>query len=301
MFGDDLGLVETYIQKELQMGAKEALDELYYRVPKDSLENSAKKALSELGRFKSYPDAEYWIGEAYRAEGEFDIALGQYQKALDKKELFETPGFNGEILYKIAEIYRLKGDYYKMENVLNDILKQDDMWNIESNIRSSMVNAAANNGLDRFLVLYRQDDQAVEKAHRMLGQYYYGAGRYGAAKEHLLFAFLTQSTMLIEELKKNNYAYRFTSLARLLADAASSDRQTRRKLEKYLADNEYYKTLFYLANSFYGDRKTQAAREVWQFLAANGSGEWASRSATQLRGPKLDPVPESRGEALSRN
>ncbi|MDR2661916.1 MAG: hypothetical protein LBC31_02850, partial [Treponema sp.] len=148
LLGDDLGLVELYIAKEFRSGAAEALKELYHRVPKESLRNSARRALSELARLKAYPEAEYWIGEVYRMEGESGIALSQYRKAYDQRALLETPGFETEILYKTADLRRLRREYTMPEDkerptgmvaVLEEILKADPLWSRESFNRSNLM------------------------------------------------------------------------------------------------------------------------------------------------------------------
>ncbi|MDR0403657.1 MAG: hypothetical protein LBH35_08735 [Treponema sp.] len=290
--GDDLGLVETYIQKEFRAAAATALNELYYRFPRASLKNSAAKALESLGSLKKFPEAEYWIGEVYRSEGEYGIALAQYRKAYDQKELVEESGFGLDILYKMADISALRRDYIGMENHLNEILKTDDSWNEENLARSAMVNSAANNGIDRFLVLYRSDRAELEKAHRLLGLYYYASNRQNRAVEHLLFSFLVQNTVIIESLKKQRYDYSFTTLAALLRDIAESGRDTRRNIEQYMTDSEYYRVLYYLGNAFYGSGRSAAARGIWSFLANSGPLEWSGRARSQLSRPVLDGVPE---------
>jgi hypothetical protein len=113
--GDSLERLETYAAERGQAAAAEALGELYYRYPREKLDNSAARALYELGRLKNYPDAEYWIGETYRAEGELALAMMQYRKALADRELFETPGFDLPVSYKIAEIQKLRREYTEME------------------------------------------------------------------------------------------------------------------------------------------------------------------------------------------
>jgi tetratricopeptide (TPR) repeat protein len=291
-FGDDLGLVEAYIRKEFRTAAAEALNELYYRFPRSSLDNSATEALERLGSLKKYPEAEYWIGEVYRSEGEYGIALAQYQKAYDGKELVREPGFGLDILYRMADISVLRRDDLGMEKNLNEILKTDDSWTEENLSRSMMVNSAVNNGLDRFLVLYRNDRADLEKAHRLLGLYYYRSNRQNRAVEHLLFSFLIQNTVIIEALKKQRYNYRFTTLDALLRDIAESGRDLKRELERYMADSDYYRVLYYLGNAFYGDGKSVAARRIWSFLANRGPLEWSGRARSQLSRPVLDGVPE---------
>jgi hypothetical protein len=288
--GDDLSLLEVYIEKQFQVDAADALKELYYRIPKASLHNSSQSALTELGRLKAYPEAEYWIGESYRMEGEFGIALSQYQKAYNDRALLETPGFATEIQYKIADLRRIRREYNEMTLILEDILKTDAMWSGESFNRANMMRSLETNGINRFLVLFRHNEPAAERAHRTLGLYYYTSGRHNRAADHLLFAFLIQYTLVIDSLLKTKYDYTFTSLDTLIRDIAG-----KREILSYMDEVEYYRTMYYLANSLYGNNRRSTARELWTFLSANAPGEWRGRAAAQLRNPELDRVPETIG------
>ena len=285
LLGDDLGFLESYIEKEFRVDAADALKELYYRVPKEKLRNSSSTALAELGRLKSYPEAEYWIGEVYRMEGEFGIALVQYQKAYDQRMLLEIPGFTTEILYKTAELRSLRREYTEMTKTLEDILKNDTLWSRESFNKSNMLRSLETNGVNRFLVLFRHNEPSVEKAHRIMGFYYYSNGRHDRAAEHLLFAFLIQNSVIIDALLQSRYNYAFSSLSNLMNDIAK-----RSDLLDYLEETEYFKTLYYLANSLYGVNRRSSAREIWTFLGDHGSGEWRARAVSQLNNPRLDQV-----------
>ena len=114
--GDSLDFIEKYIADRRETRAAAALAELYYRLPKDSLNGSAKRALEELNRLKSFPEAEYWLGETYRAEGELVLALRQYERAWESRSLLETPGFDAEILYRITDIHRMRQEYRKWKD-----------------------------------------------------------------------------------------------------------------------------------------------------------------------------------------
>jgi len=285
--GDDLLLLEKYIEKEFRVDAADALKELYYRVPKEKLNNSSNTALTELSRLKSYPEAEYWLGEVYRMEGEFGIALGQYQKAYDQRMLLEHPEFAVEILYKMADLRRLRREYTEMVKILEDILKTDSLWSRESFSKSNMLRSLETNGVNRFLVLFRHNEPIVEKAHRTMGFYYYNNGRYDRAAENLLFAFLIQNSVIIDSLLQSQYDYTFSSLGNLLTDIAK-----RRDLLAYQEETEYYKTLYYFANSLFGVNRRNAAREIWIFLRDNAGGEWRGRAIAQLSNPQFDQIPD---------
>jgi tetratricopeptide (TPR) repeat protein len=281
--GDDLALLERYIEKEFRVDAADALKELYYRVPKERLRNSSAAALAELKNLKNYPEAEYWLGEVYRVEGEYGIALAQYQKALDQRALMENPEFGTEILYTMAELRRTRREDSEMIKIFEDLLKTDPLWSRESFNRSNMLRSLETNGVNRFLVLFRHNAPKVEKAHRNLGFYYYNNGRHDRAAENLLFAFLIQNSVIINALLESQYDYEFVSLTGLLLDIAG-----RRDLLAYVGEVEYFKTLYYLANSLYGVNRRRAAREIWTFLRDNASGEWSGRARNQLNNPQLE-------------
>ncbi|MDR0623688.1 MAG: hypothetical protein LBG10_04595 [Treponema sp.] len=292
--GDSLERVEVYMAERNYSDAASALGELYYRVPRESLNNSAAQALTALGRLKDYPEAEYWIGETSRAEGELGIALSQFQKAYDQRDLLENPGFDVELLYKIADIYKTRQEYNEMERSLLAILQgdtpegttRDSLWTEESSsfAKNALFRTLENDGINRFLTLYRYNNTTVEAAHRLLGFYYYASGRHSRAEEHLMFAFLIQNTVLIEEIIRAQYDFSFTTLEALMAEIRRNS-----PLAAYVEDVDYYKTAYYLGTSLFGAGKLASARLFWNFLAAQeGAGEWRGRARTQLRSPFVE-------------
>jgi tetratricopeptide (TPR) repeat protein len=288
--GDSLERIEGYIKERYYVDAAAALAELYYRYPKAALEGSAYRALEELGRLKDFPEAEYWIGETFRIEGELGVALGQYKKAHEQRAFLEHPSFDTEILYKMVEILKIKQDYPEMEKRALEILQQDSLWFGGSGIvtRNAMTHILENrdNGITYLLRIYRYNNSAVERAHRILGLYYYASGRHKQAAEHLMFAFLIQNTVLIEELIRNQYDFTYTTLEELVNEALK-----RPVLADYIEDVEYYKTIYYFAAALYGDGNTKQvpARQLWTFLSGRtGIGEWSGRAKNQLKAPFIE-------------
>lgn len=283
---DDLNRVETYIAERYHVHAAAALRELYYRFPREKLGNSATRALEELGRLKDYPEAEYWIGETYRVEGELGVALGQYQKAHEQRAFLENPGFDVEILYKMVDILKVRQEYPEMERRALEILAADSLWSGTSLTRDAMAGVLEKNGINRFLTLYRYNNAAVERAHRLLGFYYYAFGRHspGPATGHLMFAFLIQNTVIIDEIIRSQYDFTFTSMNNLIQEVLK-----RPVLVDYIETVEYYKTIYYLAAALYGDGKEEQAQFFWTFLSGRpDAGEWNSRAKNQLKKPFLE-------------
>jgi len=285
--GDSLEYVEWYISDRHENTAATVLNELYYRVPKNTMNNSVSRALNELDRLKSYPEAEYWLGETYRAEGETGLALRQYEKAWSERSLLETPGFEIEILYKITEMHRIRGNYQEMERRANEIIEgpgvnglpRDSLWagsfqGSSNQIRAAMTRILEYEGINRFLTLYRNNNTDTEKAHRLLGFFYYSSSRYTQAMEHLMFAFLIQNSLLIEEVIRRDYDYSFSTLENLMAVV-----QRRPELAAFMEETEYYRTVYYFATALYASGKSRPAAQLWAFLAgSNNAGEWGNRA-----------------------
>jgi hypothetical protein len=303
--GDSLDWVEKYIREHGHIGASDALRELYYRIPRETFRNSVSAALTALGSLKEYPEADRWIGETYMVEGELNLALGQYQKVHSQSGLLENPGFAIEMLYKIASIRRARREYNEMEKVLLSILTADKMWagkNLEhdpminrtidhggdSFVKQSMTRTLESSGLNRFIIQYRYNGTEFESAHKQLGLYYYQSGRHSWAQEHLMFAFLIQNSVILDELKRSRYDFSFTTLEDLAAEM-----NWNRVLTDYAEKKEYYKTAYYLAASLYANGKSTSAMGIWNFLATQSrAGEWQTRAAGQIRNPHIERIQE---------
>ena len=279
--GDSLDFIEQYIAESHETAAAAALAELYYRIPKDSFNGSARRALDAFDRLKNYPEAEYWLGETYRAEGELSLAFRQYERAFGDRALLDNPGFETEILYKITDIHRLRREYQEMERRANEIIEgvdytgahRDSLWS-GNQIRVAMARILENEGVNRFFTLYRHNNAITERAHRLLGFFCYSSNRYSLAAEHLMFAFLIQNTVLIDEIIRHEFDYRFTSLEDLAVYVRSKP-----ELSGYLETTEYFRTIYYLASALYANGKTRPARELWAFLASSANaGEWGNRA-----------------------
>jgi hypothetical protein len=317
LIGDSLDIVERFTSDRYYTAVTAALNELYYRVPRASLNNSANAALTAIGKLKDYPEAEYWIGEVYRIEGELTLALSQFRRAYAMRELLEDRGFGVTLQYKISDILKTRQEYNEMERALLSIIADlDTLW-VNSEIRenaaagdagtapvpyaqasasfarSAMTRTLENEGVNRFLELYRYNNRIVEQAHRLLGFYYTVSGRQ-SAQQHLMFAFLIQNTIIIEEVRRrqfDNENYRnfvFTDLASLAEEINKNA-----LLLSYVNEVEYYKTVYYLGASLYRSGRITVARGFWSFLASQPqAGEWQSRAIIQLRSPQLEPIIE---------
>ncbi|MDR2786104.1 MAG: hypothetical protein LBB83_09355 [Treponema sp.] len=288
--GDNLDFIERYIADRQVVSAARVLEEVYYREGREGLGNSAGRVLDALKQLKDYPEAEYWIGETYRAEGELGIALTQYRKAYEQRAKLAVPGFGTEILYRMADIHRVRQEYNEMEARLLEILKNDTLWEqsgdsfVRAAMTRTMEDPGEKNRINRFFILYRYSNPNVLKAHELLGYYYYASNRYVHAAEHLMFVFLIQNSILIDEIIRQQFDYTFTTLDDLFAEVAA-----RPRLAVFFEEMDYFKTMYYLGAAFYGNGKPIPARDFWAFLSRRtDAGEWRRRAETQLRSPYLE-------------
>jgi tetratricopeptide (TPR) repeat protein len=282
---DSLEDVEKYIKEGYQSGAEKALSELTYHIDKLKFNNSAKSALEYLGLMKEYPEAEFWIGEVYRLEGEKNIAISQYRKALDSNVETASTQWTNDVLYKIAEVCADVQNYTEMENALNTIIKNETLWTDSGSFaRNAMRNTLRSGGIDKFLIMFRHGDTGTEKAHRLLGYYHYVSGRYDLAEPHFMFAALIQSSTLVSEAIRKRYNFEFTTLDNLMVEISR-----RKDLHKFIEDVAYYETLYYLGASLYATGYEGSARGIWSFVSKQkDGGRWASRSANQLKSPFIE-------------
>jgi len=324
--GDYLDKVDNYSREHLYRTASAALDELYYRIPKASFENSANAALAAFKKLKDYPEAEYWIGEVYRVESELSLALTQYKKAYsmcvgNSPLVPEDPGFSVALQYKIAGIHDTRQEYTEMIRIYESIINDSDTLWINSNKavvgllnngsqnvplpydqayasfeRSAMTKTLTDHGINRFLELYRYNNRTVEKAHRFLG-YYYVLRNRPPAEPHLMFAFLIQNSIIMEEIKRHKYDFSFTTQKETRENHVHSLSELTGYINKnallmsYIEEVEYYKTAYYFGLSLFINGKTSLARSLWEFLASvPQAGEWYSRALNQLRAPHFEPI-----------
>lgn len=289
--GDALDRAEALFIERNFLNASAALRELYTFVPKETLQNSSQKAIERLRSLGGYPEADFWIGETFRVEGELGIALNQYKKAYDARALLEVPDEARDILYRMAELHAERQEYNEMEARLLEIVAADPFWSDRSNnfVRESLDRSLANEGVDHVLSLYRMNSSGTSRAHRMLGFHYYATGRHDRAASHLTFAFVIQTTAVIDELKRVDLDWEFNGF-RAILDAA----QKRESLTSYFAETEYFKTCYYLAASLYALGKQKPALELWRLLSSRPeAGEWRIRSSRQLVSPSIERAVEA--------
>ncbi|MCL2601324.1 MAG: hypothetical protein FWD91_00775 [Treponema sp.] len=286
--GDSLFSIERLISFRNETAAAAALDYLFHRVSRESVGGSAARVLEELERQKNFPEADFWMGETFMAEGELALALTQYQRAWDNRALLETPGFDVQILYCMTTIRQMRQEYIEMERLASQIItgdspghNRDNLW-ASGLLRAAMVRLLESEGIHRFISLYRHDNIVTERAHRLLGFFFTDTRRDISAAEHLMFAFLIQNTIIIDDIIRRQFDFTFTTLDDLMTHALVQP-----ALVEFMEETEYFRTAFHLSTALASTGKTIPAMQLWAFLAASpNAGVWGERA-------RANPVPYS--------
>ena len=79
--------------------------------------NSITSLREYMNSMIDYPEAHKLIGDIYKLEGEYTYAEEYYLMALNRSDVLDIPDEKYEILYMLADISRLEGDFSKMEEI----------------------------------------------------------------------------------------------------------------------------------------------------------------------------------------
>jgi tetratricopeptide (TPR) repeat protein len=244
-----------------------------------------KDAIAGAGIF---PEAEIAIGNVYLEEGESALALAQYKKAYTMKSSLYIPDQQYEVLYKIANIYKMQQLYGQMEQTLLTITS-DDKHFIETStfqMKTQIKKNYLERGLDRVLMLYVFDDQFAAKAHSLLGWYYYRSGRQSQSLVELLYSLISRTTEIVTFLHDRDTDYEFSSLSTTLIDAAKNKEAT-----AFLKEVDFFKDVYYLACTTYAGGYPQTALAIWKMIAqSTEAGTYQDLSKRQIKSPWIEPL-----------
>ncbi len=233
------------------------------------------------------PEAEVGIGDVYREEGELDLALSQYRKALNRAGSLRVPLARYDIQYRIASVYRDRELYKLMEDTLAAITADDPNWGREAGarIRGQVESLYYGKGLDQVLRLYRFSDSFATRAHAELGWFYYRTGRFPLAVSHLLYAVIPGASEIAGWHRERDVEWEFTSFESLLASAAAH-----RDLADFAQESGLFRNTYYLACATWASMYPKAATALWKILGKlEAAGEYAELSRRQLKKPWVEP------------
>lgn len=232
-----------------------------------------------------YPEAEVGIGQVFLAEGSVDLALRQFDRALEQAHVFEVPASVYEVRYLIAEAHNAGGDGDRYRAALEEIAADEAarLTELAPDRVDAYQRVLREQGIDRLMVLYRVPDGFSHRSRRELGTALTGEDNL-TALEHLTVAAMQGLSTVAAELRRHRFDFTYTQTVDVLADALRH-----RYLRDYLERVELYRTLYYLAvviNAEFPESDT--ARRLWRTLASlPEAGQWYELSLQRIRAPVL--------------
>lgn len=233
-----------------------------------------------------FPEAEYWIGRIFEQEGEFRLALEQYNLALRQREHLYIPEQEYTILYRMARIQELLKEYHSYEETLKRIISLPHAQDTTEEMKQVMVSAFRSRGLDRYFILFRSREKPKTKAFGELGLFYYRTGRYREASERLILAITIPVSISIDHLRERDPDYEYFAVDLFFEEAFKNP-----TILRYLQEEEMFKYWFYLGSALYAQGDMERSREVWNSLLYQKIDPYYSNlSRKQIQNPSIEPV-----------
>ena len=240
---------------------------------------------------RHYPEAEFWIGRVFQAEGESKLAELQFTRAIDMRESLESPEDLYPMLEAQAAALRDQGRWKDYESALRRIVDSTALFSPqEESLRQAMERTLERDGIDKFMTLYRIEDAFALGALGDLGAYYLENGR-SQAVIHLAAAANASMTRAIQALRTVEPDYSYSTLAELAARIGAD-----RELSAYAAESNLWGDLTLLGEALALVGSRDGARSIWRVVAsASVAGRWSERAAAALRRGAASPYPSLRG------
>jgi tetratricopeptide (TPR) repeat protein len=243
--------------------------------------DSLTRLRSNASVLRAYPEADYWIGKIYLAEGETGLAEMQFQRAYDEREAFDTPDQAYILLQSLAELYRDQGKMNDYESALLSITDATNLFSKKSDyLRLAMEKTLSSRGIDAFISLYRVDESFPLRAYSELGAFYLRNGR-PLAVIYLAAAVDTQLSRAISAIKAYEPVYAYGGLAELLGRIRAD-----RDMSDYARESGLYRDLELLGEALSAEGYRDSARGIWRILAkVPGIEPWNTRASAALARP----------------
>ncbi len=190
-----------------------------------------------------YPEAEYWIGRIFDNEGEQNLALKQYERALDYSWKAESKDFYASVLLEMSNIYQKQKNYILyhdvLEQLINEIKKNSAVSDDYETILSERLK---DNGLDKMVYYFRHEGDALIKPYGEMGVYYFSHARESIALKYFASAITIISSELIAMHREYDPQYTYIDYRKLFTESENDEKKI-----FYLKETNFYKYFFYLA------------------------------------------------------
>lgn len=180
--------------------------------------NSITKLIEYIEVQKQFPEAQKLIGDIYKIEGEYSFAEQYYLRALQNADCLDVPDEKYEILYTMAELSRLSGDFEQMEVRLLNITTSAQQAKNKSTIASmkKVISANKKDSMEKLFSMYRANDYYNLDAYCQLATYYFEKGLDDKALGYCSLAVVTGFSKMYNLISKRDMAFEYKDLENFL-------------------------------------------------------------------------------------
>ena len=263
-----------------------------------------------------YPEAEYWLGQVYQAQGQALLAEEQYRRSLDLALYLRVPEDRIVITYALAELLLDLGDerMAEAESLLAGIADEEGASRPDVIAREHRyMRVLTDEGLDELAFLYRDELTKSLKARRYLGELAWESGRYRSAALNSARSVLSMLSTASRRYRADHPEWRFDIDP--VEDPQNPDRDVRYPgdadgttdlldriyaedgaASRWLDSEGLWSQLYLLASALYAEGYEETARSVWGLMieADDGTGvekpseragRWGRLALSQVREP----------------
>jgi hypothetical protein len=243
--------------------------------------DSVESLRNAAARLRSYPEAEFRMGEVYLAEGEARLAELQMLRAYDMRDALYDSSDRFAMLDSLADIYRSQGKMKDYELKLLEIAQQSELFaDRDEYYRNAMERTLARQGFDKFMAMYRVGQAWPARTYARLGAFYLDAGRR-VSVIYLAAASSAVLTRILDAIKSGEPVYAYPGLAALASKILGDP-----GLAAYASEEGLWGDLVLLGEALAATGERESAREIWAVVSGlRGTGPWAARAAQALRRP----------------
>lgn len=280
------------------------------------LTQAMEMLLDAVEQENDYPEAEFWLGRVYEAQGQSVLAEEQYRRALNISLYLRVPEDAILYQYALAELIIQRDSERRLEaeTILNRIINDETPpGEAEIALDHKYIDLVSSQGLDELIYLYRNEIHSSLKARRMLGESAWASGRYRTSllqSTRCVMSMLSTAAAdyrdkypnwrfdidLVEDAKNPDRDVRYPGKTDGTVDLLDRVSQERPETTEWLISEGFWPQLYMLGASLYAMGFEDAADSVWSIMVMkdpltgriNGredADSWGLLAVRQLESP----------------
>jgi tetratricopeptide (TPR) repeat protein len=283
---------------------------------KRNITESLDLLLQAVEQNTDYPEAEYWLGRVYEAQGQAVLAEEQYRRAIHLAIYLMVPEDVITYKYTLAELLLNQGVEREGEALSIFYGIADEEGASDPGVLSlehSYIEQITENGIDDLLYLYRDELRSSLKARRILGELSWENGKYRSSLLYSTRVVLSLMTTAAEQYRFMHSDWRFDIDEK--NDQLNPDRDVRypgasdgasdmidriyssdKKLSDWLESEGFWPQLYLLSISLFAEGFRDSAESLWEMMVVRDetrgtvnprpeAGKWGILAEKQLEEP----------------